>query len=207
MIYFCSRTKALGFTRYRCPAEYQCSCKPGAIISLTTVRRHRDIALGRLRVQNRRQPISLPLPDPFTYPQRSFVAEVNDSSERSILHSSPSSISSYENEISGSYSSGSKEQQDISSFQSPSCLSNYERESNSFGKSFISPSSSALENDSMVCLMESSEGLSASEGTEVMYELDPDERNLSEKKRNIREFLDMYKWHGTAVITYVITKH
>lgn len=195
MIYFCSRTKALGFTRYRCPAEYQCSCKPGAIISLTTVRRHRDIALGRLRVQNRRQPISLPLPDPFTYPQRSFVAEVNDSSERSILHSSPSSISSYENEISGSYSSGSKEQQDISSFQSPSCLSNYERESNSFGKRFISPSSSALENDSMVCLMESSEGLSASEGTEVMYELDPDERNLSEKKRNIREFLDMYKWH------------
>lgn len=48
--------------RYRCLPSYQCECPKGALISLTTVRRHRDIAQERARLQTNNPYLSFSLP-------------------------------------------------------------------------------------------------------------------------------------------------
>ena len=50
---------------YRCPSYFQCTCAQGSLVSLTTVRRHRDIAQLRPRRETGNNALCVALPIPI----------------------------------------------------------------------------------------------------------------------------------------------
>lgn len=195
MICFYSRRNGISFTRYRCPVEYRCSCRPGALISLTTVRRHRDIALERLRVQNRRQTISLSLPVPLAISESSSLEDSYNSNRSPSFHSSISSNSTRESDSASLYGIENERTHDNVRFQSPFNILDDEVESSSSSINH-SKSLGVQENDSdELCFVESSETLGASDLNERVSGCDQEERNLGERKKKIRQFLEEYKWY------------
>ena len=209
---------------YRCPPNFNCRCSAGALVSRTTVSRHRDIAQSRLRVAENDPTITLSIPPPISTCEEQEDYNDTANEDRGIRAFEDTDVFSYppQNAYDGN--------EDVNTRSDLSCEDRQEFAGHDVTSRDISMNSPGLEEDvvSLYSSMRDSDNISAdfssqgvpseglgtlslpSEGPEFSnsppYELGYSNDYINgEDESEMERFLHTYGWHCGYYLRHNVT--